>query len=386
MGVFEKIFGRKPSEPTTGGRRWYELINGYTPAWTTWNGELYENELVSASIEARAQHISKAEIIFQGSAKSTLKTNLKRSPNGWQTWGQFLARTSTILDLHNSVIIVPTLDDTGAVTGIYPVLPSISELVEYNGEPWLRFRFANGRTGAMELSKCGIMVKHQYKSDYFGEPNTALDQTMKLIDIQNQGITEGVKNSGSFRFMATASNFTNGIDLTKERERFTRDNLTSGGGLLLFPHTYKDIKQVNSTPFVVDDKQMAQIQTRVFDYFGTNEDVLQNKVVGDSWSAFYEGAVEPFLIQFSDVVSRMLFSPRELTDGNKVMATSNRLQYMSMQDKIRISEVAADRGLMTRNEIRAIWNLPLLPEDVGNELPIRGEYYAVGKETEDNGE
>lgn len=381
MGVFEKLFGRRP-EPVN-GRRWYELVNGYTPAWTTWNGELYENELVSASIEARATHISKAEIAFQGAARSTLKTNLKRSPNGWQTWGQFLARTSTILDLHNSVIIVPTMDEFGNVNGIYPVLPTISELVEYNGEPWLRFRFANGRTAAMELSKCGIMVKHQYKSDHFGEPNTALDNTMKLIDIQNQGITEGVKNAASFRFMATASNFTNSSDLTRERAQFTKDNLTSGGGLLLFPHTYKDIKQIDSKPFVVDDKQMEQIQTRVFNYYGVNQDVLQNKAYGDAWSAFYEGAVEPFLIQFSDVVSKMLFTPRELADGNRIMATSNRLQYMSTQDKAHVSEVMADRGLMTRNEIRSIWNLPMLPDDIGNELPIRGEYYAVGKDDSD---
>ena len=41
----------------------------------------------------------------------------------------------------------------------------------------------------------------------------------------------------------------------------------------------------------------------------------------------------------------------------------------------------ADRGLMTRNEIREIWNLPPLPAEIGDQMPIRGEYYNVGEDT-----
>ena len=53
---------------------------------------------------------------------------------------------------------------------------------------------------------------------------------------------------------------------------------------------------------------------------------------------------------------------------------------MSNLDKLRVSSQMADRGLMTRNEIREIWNLSPLPEPYGSQLPIRGEYYTVGQE------
>ena len=43
-----------------------------------------------------------------------------------------------------------------------------------------------------------------------------------------------------------------------------------------------------------------------------------------------------------------------------------------------MAEKMADRGLMTRNEIRDIFNLPPLPEPMGSQLPVRGEYYNVG--------
>ena len=51
-----------------------------------------------------------------------------------------------------------------------------------------------------------------------------------------------------------------------------------------------------------------------------------------------------------------------------------------LADKLNVSAQMADRGLMTRNEIRDIWNLAPLPEPYGSQLPIRGEYYNVGEE------
>ena len=128
---------------------------------------------------------------------------------------------------------------------------------------------------------------------------------------------------------------------------------------------------------------MKAIKENVFEYFGVNEDVLENKAYGDAWSAFYEGAIEPFAIQFSEVMTKMLFTLREQSNGNKVMATSNRLQYMSNADKLSVAQTMADRGLMTRNELREIFNLPPLG-DIGDTIPARGEYYNVGDEN--NGE
>ena len=382
MGFFQKIFGNdKPPRGYEQG--WFQMLNGYTPVFHTWGGDIYERELVRASIDARARHISKMDVKMLGTAKKTLRSRMELAPNEWQTWSQFFYRLSTILDVYNTAIIVPVLNEYGDATGIYPVLPKKTELVTYQGNPYVKFHFSNGTTGAIELENVGIMTKYQLHSDLFGETNKALDSTMELMHIQDQGIEEGVKSAATFRFMATASNFTNEVDLVRERERFTEANLKSGGGVLLFPTTYKDIKQIDSKPFVVDADQMKVIQTNVYDYFGVNEDVLQNKAYGDSWSAFYEGAIEPFAKQFSEVTTKMLFTLRERELGNGIMATSDRLQYMSNADKLSVSAQMADRGLMTRNEIRMIWNLPPLPTEVGDQLPVRGEYYNLGEETQE---
>ena len=133
------------------------------------------------------------------------------------------------------------------------------------------------------------------------------------------------------------------------------------------------IKQIDVKPWVVDAEQMKQIKDEVFDYYGVNDDILQNKYNPETWAAFYEAVIEPFAIQFSEVMTRMLFTFREQSQGNRVTATANRLQYMSNADKLNVSSQLLDRGIMSINDVRDIWNLP--PVDGGDSRIIRGEYY-----------
>ena len=376
MGLFDKIFGRNTTPPRREGSA-FELLSDYRPAFRTWGGELYEEELVRAAIDANARNTAKLRIVIQGEAKPKLQTQLRKRPNSFMTWYQFLYRLRTIWEMQNTAIIVPVTNETGETVGVYPIFYKKLDVLSYNGEPWIRMEFENGDHAAVELSKIGIMTKFQYRNDLFGESNKALHPTMELIDIQNQGIREGVKTAASYQFMATLSNFANDEDIAKERKRFTEQNLQAkdASGVLLWPNTYKDIKQIESKPFVVDADQMKLIRTNVFDYFGTNEDVLQNKAYGDAWAAFYEGSIEPFAIQLSEVLTNMLFTPAEQGRGALLMATANRLQYMTNKDKADVTATFADRGMATIDELREIWNMAPLTNGLGETIPVRGEYY-----------
>lgn len=379
MGLLQAIFGKmKIGAPAAG---FWTTLDGYTPHFTSWGGELYENEIVRAAINATATHVSKLRVTVQGPANPKLQTRLKQGPNEWQTWGQFLYRLATILEMQNTAFIVPVLNEFGETVGIFPVLPSNCDIVAYRGTPWLRYTFSNGQTAAIEMARCGIMTKFQYKNDVFGESNRALTPTMELANLQNQGIAEAVKNGASYRFIAQLNNFANDEDLKKEAKRFSRENLQGeGGGVLLFPSTYQNVRQLENKPYVLGTEEMQRIRTGVFDYFGTNEDVLQNRAFGDKWNAFYEGKIEWFSVQFSDVATRMLFTERERAGGTMLMATANRLQYMSNTEKLNVSAQMADRGIMNRDEIREIWNLPPLPDGQGQAYTIRGEYYLLGSD------
>lgn len=390
MSLLSKIFrpdeAKKSEDALKEAQSFFQTLTAYAPVFTNWGGAIYESEIVRAAIDARARHISKLKVETNGSANPSLQSKLAQGPNQWQTWSQFLYRVSTILDINNTAFICPVFDERMIITGIFPVLPSMCSLVEYDGEVWLRYQFASGQYAAVEFKKCAVLTKHQYESDFFGDRNTPLKETMQLIHIQNQGIQEGVKNAATFRFMATLNNFSSAEDLKKERERFTETNLSTeskSGGFLLFPNTYKDIKQIDVKPYAIDSDQMKQIRENVYNYFGVNENVLQNSAKAEDLEAFFDGAIEPFAIQFSEALTKMLFSERERAQGSYLIANANRLQYMSTAQKVQMAKELGDRGAILIDEIRELFNFTPLPDGAGQVAPIRGEYKATDELTGD---
>lgn len=387
MGFLDKFFARLGKQPKGDYQGRFMLLNGRDVYFPRFGGDIYEEQRVRAAIDALARHISKLEIKFTGSAKPVTRTALERRPNMVSTWSQFMYRLATIYYNENNAIMIPLEDDSKNTVGIFPVLQSRCEIAVFDGVPWLRYRFKNNERGAIELDRVGIMRRFQYKDDLRGESNAPLHPTMDLIGVQNQGVKEAVKNSASYKFMARLTNFTSPDDIANERKRFTAKNLASdaeGGGILLLPSTYADAKQIEMKPYVADADTVKLIDESVNEYFGVNEAILKNEAFGDAWSAFYEGAIEPFAIQFSEVLTDMLYTPREQAQGSKVMATSNRLQYMSNQDKLNVTQQLVDRGIMTINDALAVWNMP--PIEGGDVRVIRGEYVNFNERTEKGNE
>ena len=378
MGLFDKLFSKKETQRIV--NNYFQELNGYTPVWYTWGGELYESELVRSAIDTRARHTSKLKFEIIGSAKPTLQARLKKQPNQYQTWSQFFYRVSTILDMPNTCFIVPSWDKFDNIIGLNTFNPRSWCLVttKDDNEPWVRFTFDGGKVASARLREIGILTKFQYNDDFFGSTNMALNETMELINIQNQGIKEAVKSSASFRFMAKVTNFTKPEDLAQERERFADKNFVkNAGGLLLFPNTYGDIQQIKSTPYTVDSAQREVINKNVYNYYGVSEEMLQNKATVDQMDAFFNGAIEPFEIQISEVLTKVLFTEREIELGSKVLITANRLQYMPVASKITLVKELGDRGFISINEARELFNYA--PVEEGEKMPIRGEFYFVGE-------
>ena len=381
MGMLEMIFGKREQPAKLKNAQIFRMLEGYTPAWTTWRGSVYESELIRASLDAWGRHTAKLKPNIKGAALPELQSRLKVRPNRFQEWSKFLYQFATVLGARNTAFLVKTRAEDGTPTGIINIVPESWELLEYEGEPWIRFILPNNKRRAERLAEVGISTRFQYRNELFGENNEAMRPVLDLISMQRQGITEGIKNGNSYRFYAKSDNWASDEDIGAEMERynkFTFGNKKAAGGVLLFPNTYEDIHEMKASGFTIDKDQQAHIEKNVYDYFGVNENIIQNKAIGDEWLAFYEGLIEWIAIQLSETVSGMLYTDRErMGYGNEIFFTSNRLQYMSNKDKLEAIKTNADRGLMTRNELREIENLAPLPEPYGSQIPARGEYYDI---------
>lgn len=384
MGLFQKLFPKPQTKAVNG---YFQTLSGYAPVFTSFQGGVYEAQITRAAIHAFATHASKLKPEVTGNEQ--LARMLQHRPNPWQTTAQFLYRVATIFAVDNNAFIVPLYDEYfERITGYYPILPSMTELVDYNGEPWLRYTFSNGKKAAIELSKVGILTQFQYESDFFGSDNKPLRSTLQLIQTQNQGIEQGIKNSAAIRFIAKLGTSTRPDDIKAERKRFIETNFgaENNGGVMMFDTKYTDVKQIVSKPYIVDSEQMKIINDSVYNYFGVNEKILRNEWSETEYTAFYEGKIEPFAVQLGLAMTNMTYSDRAIAFGNEIMFSSNRLQYASTSAKLQVTQTLLDRGIINRNQACDIWQLPHI--EGGDEYIIRGEYMndnsVKGDTTNDN--
>ena len=378
MGLFESIFKKQAIEREVKG--YFKTLTAYQPVFTSFEGGVYEMALTRAAIHAFATHVSKLKPEVNGPGNEVLARKLQYRPNPYMDTTKFLYRLATIYSVSNNAFIAPLFAaDMETIVGYFPLLPSRSEIIDVNGTPFMRYSFLGGQRGAIELSKAGLLTQFQYKSDFFGSDNAALFPTMQLINTQNQGIIEGVKNAATIRFMAKLTGTLKDSTIREERKRFIEQNLSAdnNGGVMVVDGKYSDVKQIDSQPWIVNPAQMKLINESVYSYFGTNEDILQNKFKSDSWAPYYEGKVEPFALQLSLVMTNMTFTEREVAFGNEILFTANRLQYATNSEKLSIVTQLFDRGFITHNQGLEVFNMAPVPN--GDRRFIRKEYSEVEK-------
>jgi len=372
MGLLDTLFGRRRRQ--VAADRYFKMLTGYSPMWTTPSEKIYEYEIIRASIHSFASLCSKLKPEIRGSAMRQLEDTLQFRPNPFMDTSKFLYRLATILSVNNTAFVLPMENKAGELVGYYPLLPESCEVIDVGGEPFLRYNFASGERAAIELEKVGILTHHHYSEELFGDSNAALRPTLNLIHTQNQGIVAAVKNSAVVRFLGRLANVYTKDDRDKSRNQFTAENLAADNksGIVIYDATFADVKPIESKPYTINAEQMKLINTNVYNYFGTNEKILQNSYDEEGWNAYYEGKIEPFALQLSLVMSNITFSEREIAHGNQVIFSANRLQYTSNNTKLNISTQLFDRGLVSRNDVMHIWGMPHV--EGGDTHYIRKEY------------
>ena len=312
-------------------------------------------------------------------------------PNRLMTTQQFLYRLVTILLVENNAYIIPIFENslTMKIVGFYPARAAGSKIVKLDGVDYLIYQVDN-KQYAIEYDLAGVLRRHYYKKEYLGESNSALHSTMDLINTQEQGIKEGIKSGAMIRFLARLGVVQNSESITKEQQRLKNEQLTmeNNGGILIFDNKYSDVQKVDSKPFIVDKENMDLIKNNVFDYFHMSEAILQNTASEDQWNLFYEDVIEPIAIQISQVLTNMIIKQVDIAKGLNVVLESTKLQFISNNTKLNVSQQLFDRGILSTNQVMDIWNLPHVSKEEDKRY-IRKEYTEVinlDKEVDDNGE
>lgn len=380
MGLLDRLFPkhRQLAEKTATATN-YKTITEYQTVFSTWDGKIYEQALVRSAIEKTSVLASKLKPEVLGDSSPRIRRALDVAPNQFMSWPKMIGRLMTILLNDNTAAVVPAFDKDMQVTGIYPLKFDTAEVVDYKGEPWVRFYLDSGDTMAIELKWVCFLTRFQYESDFFGTSNSALTSTLQLMDYQEQAQEAAIRNGANIKFIAAASSSMRPEDIEKKRDEFSDRNLSTKNtsGLMIYDNTFESMKQVEPVSYTVSSEEMDRIQRNVFNYFGVNESILQSSYTEEEFGAFYESQIEPFAVQLGEGLTQMLYTPTQRRHGNRVVFSANRLEYASNASKRNMIRDMLDRCVMTLNEAREILQLP--PTENGDVFIARGEYYILDR-------
>ena len=133
------------------------------------------------------------------------------------------------------------------------------------------------------------------------------------------------------------------------------------GGIAGLDNTY-EFKEITQQPRQIPVTQVSFFRENIYRYYGVNEKILTSSYSEAEWNSFYEAIIEPIAIQLSLEFTFKLFSERERGFGNKVIFTTNRLQYATLQTRSAIGQALYDRGIITINEYRELMYLPQIED------------------------
>lgn len=346
---------------------WREL-GTYTSRFTPFGADPYASEVVRSCIRPLSEHTSKANAVC---TNKNVERILNVSPNMYMNGKDFLAKVRTKLELTNTAFIYIMRDDRGAVTGFYPVPYRTFQAVEFKGRLFIHFTFSNEERTELTLpwEDLAVLRKDYNKSDIGGDDNRPILQKLELINTTDQGIGNAVKATANLRgILKSTKAMLSPEDVKKQKEIFVKDylSLENEGGIASLDAS-QEFTPITMSPTITSWTTRKEFREDVQRYFGVNDAIIMSKYTEQEMEAFFDARIEPFLVALSLELTRKVFTERELGFGNHIMYESNRIQYASNATKLSLVALV-DRGAMTPNEWRAIFNLAPVE---GGDVPIR---------------
>lgn len=378
--LFNKIFGNKQEsnvqENSTSDNNlmMYSLLNTFNTTFSQNTGNHWDINVVRSSVDAYARNFAKLKgrhITGNQVTNKELENILQYHPNDLMEAYSFYYKIAANLKLTNNVFIYPIYNVfTGKLMELWPLQSNQIQLLSKDGELYVKFIFKTGKIKVVPYEMLIHIRGHFYDNDILGSQNTALNSAIEQVNTINQGLSNSAKLINSIRGILSAKVSTKDDDLTKQRDKFVKNNLqiSNNGSGVIVTDSKLAYTPINEKSNPISSDQLSYAKNEIYDYFGVNENIIQNKFTEEQWAAFYEGAIEPVAIQMSQIFTNKLFTANERAHGNSILFESNRLQYLSTATKINFVKEISPMGCLMKDEIREIFQMGPMPNGEGQKF------------------
>ena len=346
-----------------------ELLTSNIGVFNSFTGNAYENEVFRSAVDSIARNIGKLRgrhIVYSKNSSERINGNtqlnriLGTRPNPYMTSYDFLYKLCTHLYIHNNAFALLDKDENGNLRAIYPLQSVNMEYVtDAKGELYCKFLFANGKYATFHINQLIILRRHFNSNELLGDSNGSILSTLEVAHMQNEGMTHAIKNSTNLKGILKYSQTISPENLKKEKDSFVRDylDISNTGGIASLD-AKADYIPLNPTDVDINSNEIEAVKTKIYDYLGVSDRIVNSTYSEDEWSAFYESIVEPFALQLSQELTEKVFTEREQSFGNEIIFESNRLQFASNKSKTATIEKLVPMGILTPNQALEMLNLP----------------------------
>lgn len=265
---------------------------------------------------------------------------------------------ATLVRKSNSFSAILYNEDFTRIKSIVPLSVRDFRIYEDDNDNIL-FRFVwdyDGKTYVLPYQSI-IHIKARFNKKRFigSPPDQQVKTTLELIDATGQALKNIVKNSANLKGYLKYNNFIDEDELKKKVKEFQSAYMDASneGGMAGVDNSMEFHEITQRTP-TIPTIQSQFLRENLYRYYGVNENVLMSKFTEAEWNAFYESVIEPIALQLSLEFTFKVLTERERGFGNKIIFTSNRLQYATLQTRATIGSVLYDRGIITINEYREL--------------------------------
>lgn len=369
--LFETIFGKKKERQDLNA---FKVLSGYDSIFTRWGLTVYDSKVARTAIDRIATHSAKLtpkHVKGETQINGDINFLLQHQPNPIMNTYIFLYKIVSQLYTNNNAFVYIQKDSEGMITGFYPIVSYEEKLLQdKSGKVYLRFKFINGQTYTLLYTDLIHLKKFYCEDDFWGDNNRVLNNDMETAHTSSEGIKNAIKMTNSLRGIL---NYTNAMlkpeDIKKNRDMFVKDFIGDGKKLGIGALDSKSsFQEINMKPITLDDAQLRMVNSNIYDYFGVSEEIIKNKYTPEQWNAFFEGVIEPIAIQLGEAFTNAIFKEKAIRDGNKIVFTTFRLQYASVEQKVKLLQAILPYGLVRKDTALEVLGMPKIGGAEGQKI------------------
>lgn len=361
------------------------------PSFTQFGDDIMNDDLVFTIVNRILEEYSKLnprhERMVKGIQNPVTRNDINEVlafPNSLMNKTDFLRKIAYLRETYDNVFIYPVYDlyinpQTKQEKKVYKeLIPLEIRKVDFyqdaEGTYLVEFTWMNGKTSELIPYDEVIHWRKNYGQNEFmggnqdGIPNnSALLKYLQLNDKLLQSTFKTVEGSLIINGVLKYGGIINKDDREKQRKKFIEDlksneagiiALDSGGEYIPIPFNGKTIEK----------ETLEFYRNNIREHYGVSGAILSGDYSNEQKESFYETVIEAGAISLGEAFTRVLLTPGERSNGNRIVFYTHRIQMMNADKKIQLANLLMPVGGVSPNQVLSWFGEP--PYDGGDERYI----------------